>query len=48
MFEEKDLYHMTGEELKREADQQDEKRWDFIGDLVEAAVEIIADILDGV
>lgn len=47
MSEMKDPYHMTDEELKQEADKQDKRHWDLIGDLVEAAVEIVADILDG-
>lgn len=38
---------MTGEELQAEADRQDEKRTNFIADLIEAAVEIVVDILDG-
>lgn len=47
MSEMKDPYHMTGEELQKEADKQDEKHWNLIGDLVEAAVEIVVDLLDG-
>ena len=42
-----DPYHMTGEELQAEADRRDEKRTNFIADLIEAAVEIVVDILDG-
>jgi hypothetical protein len=44
----KDPCQMTGEELKRDAKKKDEKWWDFIGDLLEAAIEIAADILDAV
>jgi len=48
MSETKDPYHMTGEELQQMADKQDEKNSNLIADLLEAAVEIVVDILDGV
>lgn len=48
MSEVKDPYHMTGEELQQEADRQDKKNSGVLAELVEAAVDIVAEILDGI